>query len=161
MKRGILLFSLVLACDGSLGEQKSLASLDEPYFRCKVQPVLTKSCSAFACHGDAKRFFRVFARNRLRAQGAEKDRNAPFSDAERAANFDSARAFVDDGSIDDSLILVKPLDVNAGGRFHRGREIYGQGDVFSDRNDPDFKTLQSWLQGAKESPTCVEPGSQE
>ena len=55
--------------------------------------------------------------------------------------------------------LVKPLDVNAGGRFHRGREIYGAGNVFLDRNDPDFVTLLSWMQGAKESPTCVEPGS--
>src|SRR5262249_37320183 len=99
------------------------------------------------------------ARNRLRAQGAEKDRNAPLTDVERAANFEAARAFVDDGSIDQSLLLVKPLDVNAGGRFHRGREIYGAGNVFLDRNDPDFLTLLSWMQGAKESPTCVEPGS--
>jgi hypothetical protein len=159
MMRRVLFVVALTACDGTLSEQKSLASLDEPYFRCKVQPVLTKSCSAFACHGDGKRFFRVFARNRLRAQGAEKDRNAPLTDVERAANFEAARAFVDEGTIEDSLLLVKPLDIAGGRRFHRGREIYGAGDVFADRNDPDFKTLLTWIQGAKESPTCLEPGS--
>jgi hypothetical protein len=147
------------ACQGGLHDSKPLVDLDEPYFRCHVQPVLTKSCSAFVCHGDARRFFNVFARNRLRMQGTEKDRNAPLSDKERAANFEAARAFVDSASPDSSWLFVKPLEQSAGGYFHRGAIIYGGGNVFANRDDPDFKTLQAWAQGAKEDAACVEPGS--
>jgi hypothetical protein len=151
--------TLFWGCQGGLDSGQPIASLDEPYFRCKVQPVLTKSCAAFACHGDARRFFRVFSRNRLRAQGSEKDRDATLSDLERAANFEAARAFVDEGGRAASLLLTKPLEASAGGAFHRGAEIFGSGNVFSDRNDRDFKTLEAWVLGAKEDATCVEPGS--
>jgi hypothetical protein len=156
---GAAFLGFLSACDRSLEEPKPLPPLDQAYFRCKVQPLLTKSCSAFACHGDARRFFRVFARNRLRAAGTEKDRNAPLSELERASNYDAARAFVDDGARDQSLLLVKPLEIGAGGRFHRGADIFGSGNVFATREDSDFKTLQTWTLGATEGPTCVEPGS--
>jgi hypothetical protein len=160
VRRALLASALVLAaCQHGLGDPQPLAELDEPYFRCKVQPVLTRSCAAFACHGDARRFFRVFARNRLRAQGTEKDRNAALSDVERASNFEAARAFVDPGSPDDSLLVAKPLDIAAGGRFHRGREIFGGGNVFLDKSDADYQLVLGWIRGAKEDPTCVEPGS--
>jgi hypothetical protein len=151
MKRALLFFCL-LSCQRGLEDPKPLAPLDEPYFRCHVQPVLTKSCAAFACHGDARRYFHVFARNRLRLQGAEKDRNAALSDTERAANFEAALGFVDG---DGSLLLSKPLE----GTFHRGAEIFGGGNVFANADDPDWKTLNAWTQGAKEDPACVEPGS--
>ena len=144
---------LLAGCQKGLDDPKPLPALDEAYFRCRVQPVLTKSCAAFACHGDARRYFHVFARNRLRLQGTEKDRNAALGDAERSANFDAARGFVDG---DDSLLLRKPLE---GAAFHRGAEIFGGGNVFASRDDPDWKTLEAWTQGAKEDPTCVEPGS--
>ncbi len=148
-----------LACQGGLQDPKPLVVLDEPYFRCRVQPVLTKSCATFACHGDARRFFTVFARNRLRAQGMEKDRNSALSEVERSSNFDAARSFVDGQSPRASWLLTKPLESSAGGSFHRGAEIFGGGNVFARRDDADFKTLEAWAQGAKEEPTCKEPGS--
>ncbi len=135
------------------------AALDEPYFRCRVQPVLAKSCAAFACHGDGRRFFRVYARNRLRLGGDEAGRNARLSDGERAANFASARAFVDAQDPAHSLLLQKPLEMAAGGYFHRGAEIFGGGNVFATRDDPDWRTLDKWVGGATDDPACVEPGS--
>lgn len=159
-KRLAFLFCLSLgSCQSGLDDPRPLAHLDEPYFRCKVQPILTKSCAAFTCHGDANRYFHVFARNRLRVTGTEKDRNAQLRSSERAANFEAARAMVDTGDVDSSLLLLKPLESTAGGYYHRGAEIFGGGNVFPSRDDPDFKVMADWVHGGREDAQCVEPGS--
>ena len=151
---------LVCACTASgLEDPRTLARPDMAYFRCKVQPVLAKSCAMFACHGDARRYFRVFARNRLRSAGTEADRNAQLRPEELQSNYDAARAFIDTSDPDHSFLLTKPLDTSAGGWFHRGAEIFGSGNVFVSKSDPDFQTLTAWVHGAQENPTCVEPGS--
>jgi hypothetical protein len=142
-----------------LEDTRALAQPDAAYFRCKVQPVLAKSCAAFACHGDARRFFRVFARNRLRSSGTEAGRNALLRPEELQSNFDAARAFIDGGDADHSLLLMKPLDARAGGWFHRGSEIFGQGNVYLSTDEPDYQVLSAWVHGAQGDPTCVEPGS--
>lgn len=154
----LLLPFLLIGCRGDLREAGPLPELDEAYFRCRVQPVLTKDCSAFGCHGDARRYFRVFARNRLRYGGTEEERNAFLRDSERAANFDSARAMVSATDPDSSLLLLKPLNQPAGGYYH-GARLQGTTDVFETRDDPEFKILAAWVGGAKEDPACIEPGS--
>jgi len=148
-----------ISCQAGLADEAQLVRLDEPYFRCRVQPVLTKSCSAFACHGDGQRYFRVYARNRLRLGGSEAGRNALLRDAERQYNFASARGFVDETEPGQSLLLLKALDERAGGYYHGGATEYGQGDVFASREDPDFLVVSRWVEGAEEDPTCQEPGS--
>ncbi len=151
---------LLTGCQSGFDDARALAPLDEAYFRCRVQPVLAKSCAAFACHGDGRRYFRVYARNRLRLGGDETTRNAPLSVEERAANFGAAVAMVDAQNPAQSFLVLKPLELAAGGYYHRGAVIFGAGNVFSDRNDPDFQTLYHWaVTGAKEDPSCVEPGS--
>jgi hypothetical protein len=142
-----------------LEDPKPLVTLDEAYFRCHVQPVIAKSCAAFACHGDGRRFFRVFARNRMRASGTEATRRAPMTQDELAANFDAARAFVDPSAPDQSFLLNKPLDIRAGGWFHRGADIFGDGNVFLSVDEPDYVTLRAWVSGATEDPSCIEPGN--
>jgi hypothetical protein len=162
MPRALFVSLAVLACActvSGLEDPRTLAQPDMAYFRCKVQPVLAKSCAMFVCHGDAHRFFRVCARNRLRSAGTEADRNAPLRSEELQSNYDAARAFVDTVDPDHSFLLMKPLDTGAGGWFHRGAEIFGGGNVFVSRSDPDFQTLTAWVHGAQENPTCVEPGS--
>ena len=151
--------ALPVSCLDHLRDAQPLAELDEPFFRCRVQPVLTKNCAALLCHGDDRRFLRLYARNRLRLGGTEAERNALLRDSERAFNFASARGFVEPGSVEQSLLLQKPLEQNAGGFYHGGAVEYGRGDVFLDREDPDFRVLADWVQGATEDPTCVEPGS--
>lgn len=146
-------------CQAGLDEERPLPALDEAFFRCRVQPVLTKNCSALACHGDGRRYLRLFGRNRLRFGGTEAQRNAFTRDTERAANFNAARAFVDPEHPEESLLLLKPLDQAAGGVYHGGATRYGKGDVFRNGDDPDYKVLVSWVQGGKEDPACIEPGS--
>jgi len=156
-----LSFSLAAAgCLRGLEDKRSLPPLDEAYFRCRVQPILTKDCSALACHGSATRYYLVFARNRLRLGGTEAQRNAKLRDEERAFNFDAARAFVDQGALDESLILLKPLEASEGGYYHGGATLFKKGNVFPNREDPDFKILAKWVHGEKEADQqCIEPGS--
>lgn len=160
MKRLLLL--LLIGCQGSLDAPESSASLDPNFFRCRVQPVLVKNCSAFLCHGDARRFLRVYGRDRLRyGVAGEADRLSKLSPIEIQANFESASAFVDSSAPDKSLLLLKPLETDAGGYFHRGAEIFGQGNVFATTEDPELDVIRQWARGAKENQTCVEPGSME
>lgn len=161
-----LLFGLLCACQPDFNVPTSEPALDQPYFNCQVQPILTKSCAMFACHGadgtngTNSRFFRVYARNRLRTPDIpEAQRSSALTTAERAANFAAARALVDLNSVDDSVLLLKPLEQAAGGSFHRGAEIFGMGNVFADQSDADFQTLRKWAQGQKDDPQCIEPGS--
>lgn len=157
----VMVLAILLSggCQAGLEDGLAPAPLDEPFFRCRVQPVLTQSCAAFACHGDARRFLRVFARNRLRLGGTEADRNAFLSEGERGHNYAAASALVVPGRPDESLLLRKPLDERAGGYFHQGAHIFGGGDVFLDREDSDYQVIAQWIEGATEDPSCIEPGS--
>lgn len=156
---GLTLAVAVAGCQRDLTADAPPSALDEPYFRCKVQPVLTKSCAAFACHGNGVRYFKLFARNRLRLGGDEAQRNSPLKPAERAWNIDAARAMVDPSSPDTSWLLRKPLEASEGGYYHSGATIFAKGNVFPSRKDPDFIVLEKWIHGEKEDPACIEPGS--
>ena len=163
---GMVLGSALVGCQPEFNVPVAPPPLDRAYFRCHVQSVLTRSCSMFACHGadgtsgTNSRYFRVYARSRLRAAGiAEAMRNSTFTAAEYEANFTAAGDLVDVGAPDNSLLLLKPLDQSAGGFFHRGADLYGQGDVFLSKTDPDFVLLSAWVHGATEDPKCIEPGS--
>jgi hypothetical protein len=163
--RFVLTAGLALASTGCLQQDleapATLAKVDEAFFRCRVQPVLATTCAFFVCHGDGRRPFRVYARNRLRLGKTELTRNEPLTTEERQANFAAARAFVDPEHPADSLLLSKPLDRDrAQGRFHRGAEIFGGGDVFPSREDPDFRVLLRWAEGATADAACIEPGSE-
>jgi hypothetical protein len=146
-------------CAQDLVESDPLVVLDAAFFRCRVQPILAKDCGQLACHGDDRRYLKVYSRNRLRRSTLESERNAAFLPEERDANFANARAFVRLDAPAKSLLLLKPLDETAGGAFHRGAEIFGAGDVFLTTEDPDYQVILQWIEGATEDPACVEPGS--
>ena len=150
---------MLCACQSGLDDPAPLGPLDEPFFRCQVQPVLTKSCAGFRCHGTGDRYYVLFARNRLRLGGTEAERNATMRDSERAFNYNASVVQLDLDSRNDSFLLLKPLDQSAGGYWHGGAEEYGMGDVFLSRDERDFKTLEAWVMGAKDDPACQEPGS--
>jgi hypothetical protein len=132
-------------------------TLDVPYYRCKVQPVLDNGCAQLACHGDARRAFHVFTRNRLRLDGTNTDRNQPLTERELLANFDNAAGFAA-ADPDASWLLNKPLDEAGGGWFHLGRELFGGDDVWLTRDDDGYTTVREWLAGATEDPACAYRG---
>ena len=147
------------ACQADLTETAELPVLDRPFFDCRVQPVLTKYCAVNACHGTAKRYFYIFARNRLRLGGAEDERNAFMRASERDFNYAASLGFVVPGHPEESLLALKPLEQRAGGYFHVGATIFGDMDVFASTDDNDYQVLADWINGATEDPNCVEPGS--
>lgn len=156
----VLVACVPAACvQGGLEADAGPVELDRAYFDCKVQPVLTKYCATFVCHGDGRRFYRIYARNRLRLGGTEEERNAFLRERERQANYVASVAMVDPVHPEDSLLLLKPTGQGARGYYHGGATEFGMGDVFEDEDDPDLRILREWVNGATEDPQCVEPGS--
>ncbi|MFT3770038.1 MAG: hypothetical protein QM820_31810 [Minicystis sp.] len=166
IRRALLLALPVTAvvlggCEKGLTDPAALPDLDEAYFRCHVQPILSKNCATFACHGTADRYYRLFARNRLRyGISGEDQRNSPLNDAERKHNYDATRGFVDVDKHDDSLILRKPLESDAGGYYHGATKL-GTSNVFPTIESAEYKVILKWIQGEKEKDQqCIEPGSE-
>lgn len=143
---------------GCVTNPVAIADLDPAFHRCQVQPVFDNSCATLACHGDVRRPFHVFTRNRLRLVGPDTDRNLPLTEAEMAANFDNARGFAAD-TPEQSWLLLKPLEQSAGGYFHIGKERFGGADVWTSTEEAGYQQVLAWLRGAKEDPECVALGS--
>lgn len=137
-----------------IGQREDLVSLDENYFRCNVQPVLAARCSFMACHGNEERPLRLFAEQRFRLGISWDDYETPLTEEEFAANFRMVRGFVGRSSSEQNLLLEKPLDTRVGGLFHRGKDLFGSEDVFLERQDVGYVTLQEFSHGAVAEPDC-------
>jgi hypothetical protein len=126
------------------------AELGKAEFACFVQPVLTRDCSPLLCHGDGRRFLRLYAPNRLRHGGTERERAKPIRLQELQANYVAARAMTDRSTPAQSLLLKKPLDQTLDGFFHGGATKFGQGDVYAGRDDAEMnelRKLDQWVHG--------------
>jgi hypothetical protein len=142
---------------------ESPPELDFAFFRCEVQPVLVKQCATPACHGNGKRFFRLYARNRLRLGGGPLEVNQPLREDEVRANYDATIALVD--SLDSprqSMMLRKPLESSAGGYYHGATRVFRGGgpNVFASPEDPGFQKIVKWTEGTVDDPNCIDPGSE-
>jgi hypothetical protein len=163
---GVIALASVLAlsgCQSRLTDDAPLSKeLDEAYFRCNVQPILSKNCSMLACHGTPDRYFRLYARNRLRyGIAGEAQRNAFLNPLERQLNYNAARAYIDLNVVDNSLLLKKPLEQDAGGYYHGATKL-GTSNVFAHIDDSEYKILVKWASGEKaKDQKCIEQGSGE
>lgn len=157
MKASTLAALLGLSLVACVEQQaQPLPQLDPEFFRCNVQPIVDARCSMLACHGDIRRPFHAFTRNRMRLVGSNVQRNLPLSAEELDLNMKSALGFVDEERHAESWLLLKPLDADAGGYFHRGKEIFVGGDVWLDTEDPEYQTLLTWISGGTD-PGCLDP----
>lgn len=156
MKWTVTLALAVTVASCALESPPAPQSLDRAWFRCRVEPVLVDSCAFYACHGSEDRPFRLYAPNRLRLGVREAERAVALTEPEREHNYEAALRFAaPEEGYGEPLLVVKPLDVAAGGGFHRGAEDYGGGDVFLEPDDPDLEALRGWTQGQTEDPSCV------
>ena len=152
-------------CEKGLTDAAPPPPLDEAFFRCHVQPILSKNCATFSCHGTPERYFRLYARNRLRLGiASEAQRNSKMNADERKHNFDAARAFIDVDHAEDSLILKKPVEMDAGGWYHGATKL-GTSNIWPNVNQTEYRTIYKWIKGEKENdptcgcgPGCMEPG---
>jgi hypothetical protein len=141
-----------------IDQPAELPSVDEHYFRCRVQPVLAKSCAFMDCHGNDERPLQVYAEQRFRVNPSWLDYEDPLTSEELSANLQTVRGFVGTDLGPKALLSEKPLDARSGGLFHRGRDLYGTDDVFLSRDEEGYQTLRAFVDGATEAADCV-PGS--
>jgi hypothetical protein len=118
------------------------ATLDYAYFKAKVQPIFVAKRPGHApcvmCHAEAN--------NMLRLQ--KLPHGQTWSEEDTRKNFDTVSKIVE--ATDDPLrskILIHPLAPEAGGDpFHSG------GRQFADKNDPNWKIIADWANGATLAP---------
>jgi len=126
-------------------------TLDYDYFKAKVQPIFLQKRPGHArcvmCHAEAN--------NLLHLQKLPEGQTT-WSEEDTRKNFDTVSkiiAAVDDPS--DAKILLHPLAPEAGGdAFHSG------GRQFKDRNDPLWKTILAFANGAKLEPAKEKPAKE-
>ena len=120
---------------------------DETTFASQVQPILETGCATLDCHGQPGRPLRLYSTWGLRIDdslrppaGAELDDIPPITAEEIRANVRAIAGIdVGIGRVEDSLLLLKPLDPRAGGIHHVGRIHWHSTD------DPEYQTIRAWL----------------
>src|ERR1700692_591405 len=115
-------------------------TLDYDFYKAKVQPIFLAKRPGHApcamCHAEANNMLRL---EKLSAG------QSTWTEEQTRKNFDTVAKIVQ--AVDDPLtakILMHPLAPEAGGdAFHSG------GRQFASKNDPDWKIIAAWVQGAK------------
>jgi hypothetical protein len=114
-------------------------ALDYEYYKTRVEPVFLKKRPGHArcmvCHVESNNAFRL-----QKFSGKQES----WADDESRKNFTLVSALVTPGNPDKSHLLMYPLAPEAGGSiYHSG------GRQFGGKDDPDWKILAAWVNGAK------------
>ncbi len=120
-------------------------------------------CAFARCHADPGRPFRLAHPHLMRYNSSA----VPLGSATRASaklglaehetelNYLSAMAMAQPSvNGEEPLLVRKPLDEDIGGAFHKGREIFGGGDVFDKLDDPRVVIFRAWISGSHGETTC-------
>jgi hypothetical protein len=136
--RGLFLavVAALLAAPSTAGAQQALSY---EFFKTNVQPIFLKKrvghTRCIVCHAGAN--------NAMRLTPLERDA-ADFTEAQSRTNFATVSQIVTPGKPMESHFLIHPLDPHAGGGlYHSG------GRQFETTDDPDWKNMAAWVNGAK------------
>ena len=131
------------------GEGVHVADREFPEFQ-RIYPILLRDCGFSTCHGSEDRFFKVWGpgRARLDSETAAFD---PTTGNEASASFTIALSMLDDEHPERSLLLRKPLAVEAGGAPHGGVDRFGR-DIYRTANDAGYLAIARWVFEAMEEP---------
>jgi hypothetical protein len=122
-----------------------LPSPDPAVFEEKVYPVLLRDCGFPACHGDNRRFFRVFGPGRTRYRAETKPFVAATGEELQDA-YDRARSMLtNDEGVEHALLLRKPLAAE-----HAGVDEWGQ-NVYRSETDPGYAIIAKWARAVRTS----------
>jgi hypothetical protein len=129
------------ACSQDPGWQLSTPS--QTTFKDDVYPVLIRDCAFQTCHGSEDRFFRVWGPGRVRLSSMS-SADDPLTTEEVNANYARAVSLVDGDDPKNSLILRKPLAVEAGGAGHLGIDNYGR-NVYRSIDSEGYLMISRWV----------------
>ena len=142
--------SFCLALSGLAGcaeeEAWEVPTIDSNRFENEVYPVLLRDCGFPTCHGSEERFFRVWGPGRVRMGN-----HFEFDDKDELevnATFQRAVSFIDQHDPSRSLLLKKPLAVEAGGAGHLGVDKFGR-NLYRTTDSPGYLTLARWVYSIK------------
>ncbi|MET0388371.1 MAG: hypothetical protein ABW321_20535 [Polyangiales bacterium] len=113
-------------------------------FEQDVYPVLIRDCGFHTCHGGENRFFRIWGPGRVRLGnvGALDE----LLETELEQSYRRSISFIDRRDPSRSLLLRKPLAVEAGGAGHLGIDKFGR-NVYRTQDSPGYLTLSRWVYG--------------
>lgn len=135
---GLLLLAGVVSAQGPAPAAAPVTSLDFEYFRTRVQPILLHKrenlARCYVCHSQGTPLV-----IQEMSPGA-----TTWNDEQSRKNFEVIRRVVVMGNPMRSRLLTMPLAEEAGGvSFHPG------GKHWTSTNDPEFRVLAAWINGAK------------
>jgi hypothetical protein len=133
-------FAVVVALGlGLAGYAVAAPALDYAFFERKVEPIFLQKrpghTRCYFCHAESN-------------NGLHLEKLLPGHDAwteeQSRKNFATVSNLVNPGEPGTSRLLLHPLAPEGGGdAFHSG------GRQFADKNDPQWKTIEAWINGAK------------
>ena len=138
-RRAWISIALPLLLLPATGTGAAESALDYDYYKARVEPIfLTKRpghARCVVCHADSNNAFRL-----QHLSG----KNESWTVEESRKNFKIVSALVTPGNAEKSHLLTYPLAPEAGGSiYHSG------GRQFASRDDPQWKTIAEWVNGAK------------
>lgn len=135
--------ALCLLAMGCADDPVALPPPDRASFDAVVYPILLQDCGFVACHGAPDRFFHVFGPGRARLDPNMEIFAGP-TEEELSRSYTRTIAMLDAESRESAtLLLMKPLDPEAGGAGHKGADHYGR-DVYSSVQHPRYVQLRQW-----------------
>jgi hypothetical protein len=138
---------LLLACQRGPGLEQG--KRDFLMFKTQVHPVLLRDCGFHACHGSSDRFLRIWGIGRVRLDPLTREFD-PNTANELDYTKQLAESMIDFSNPSRSLLLRKPLAVEAGGAGHFGSDKFGR-NVYRTVNDEGYLTLTRWVVAASQA----------
>jgi len=134
----------VLLGGSTFAAAQTAPTLDYEFFKSRVQPIFLKRRSpdharCYACHEKTKHPERLTLESL--SPGA-----TTWNEEQSRRNFEAVSKMVTPGNPDRSMFPWHPLAPEAGGD---GQNIHAGGRQFEDKNDPDYKVIVDWINGAK------------
>ena len=132
------LLSLVAIAPADLGAQpKSKPTLDYDFYKSRVEPIFLKKkmghTRCVVCHSESNNFLKLEPLSPSKT----------WTDEQSRRNFEAVSKLVNPGEPMVSRLLMHPLAPEGGGDvFHSG------GRQFMSVNDPDWKTMAAFVNGA-------------
>lgn len=147
----LLSAALGAGCADYSGWDGQVVEPDFALFEAEVYPVLLRDCAFDACHGSRQRYLFVMGPGRPR-WSAEVEVDDPADPREVQLSYERARSMLTTAdTVNESLLLLKPLSINSGGSAHKGTDNLGR-DVYQTIDDEGYQALLRWARGQTTAP---------